>query len=161
LIHFFLPLLIPVSLAEHVEDDWDTVFAGVDRTATAHARFTITIPKLSSVFTGSGDLTAALLLAHSHEHPKSLVSACEKSIATVQAVCKRTIAHYHDSLAALEAAKSAPEGSGNKWIIDAAASSSGQMGAIIPAFNELRLIQSKADIEAPLVPTELKATAAK
>lgn len=211
-----------------VRDDWETVFAGIARpgseasapasastgaavaggsaaaAARSHARFAIRIPKLRSVFTGSGDLTAALLLAHATAHPHSLVTACEKTIATVAAVCKRTMAHYATCTAALEAERaaaaaaaatsaaagasgsSAPSGgagagaaagagvtaageagsvavsgpgSASSWLSLAAASTSGQMGAVIPAFNELRIVQSKADIESPPDTAEYRATA--
>lgn len=145
--------------ADMVRDDWEGVFKGCDRTATPHARFTISIPKLPTVFTGSGDLTAALLLANSDAFPHSFVTACERTIATVQAVCKRTMDFYSKCVAELEAAKADASGA-RRWIIDAATSSSGQMGAVVPVFGELRLVQSKADIENPMVPSHLKAKSA-
>jgi hypothetical protein len=165
--------------------------AAAEAAPSQFARFSITIPKLHSVFTGSGDLTAALLLAHATETPRALASACEKTIATVQAVCRRTMAHYHDCTAALEAerakvidpagaacataagdagagAAGSSEGTAAaaavrdaaaaakasaehapSWLSLAAGSTSGQMGVVIPAFNELRIVQSKRDIECP------------
>lgn len=161
--------------------------AAAEAAPSKFARFSITIPKLHSVFTGSGDLTAALLLAHATETPRALASACEKTIATVQAVCRRTMAHYNDCTVALEAerakatdaagasaagaagadaagssegaaaAAAVPYAAAAKasaehapsWLSLAAGSTSGQMGAIIPAFNELRIVQSKRDIECP------------
>ena len=51
--------------AGSVEDEWETTFAGVDKKRRPHAVFRIDIARLDSAFTGSGDLTAALLLAHS------------------------------------------------------------------------------------------------
>lgn len=171
------------TCAECVFDDLEHVFKGIDRSTFPRARFTIAIPKLSSVFTGSGDLTAALLLAHAYDNPHSLVTACERAISTVQTVCKRTLEHYHTcelELAAAKAAAASTSTSGSSdvsssgtgvasdagrvrssagWIIAAAASASGQMGTVIPVFNELRLIQSKRDIERPEVPPHLKAIA--
>jgi len=143
----------------------------VDRAAHSHARFTITITKLPSVFTGTGDLTSALILAHATTAPKAFAGACEKALTTVQAVCRRTMAHYDACTRELAAAKAAVAAGGDtpttagggsgarKWIIDAAASSSGQMGSVVPVFNELRLVQSKGDIEAPVVPADLRAAA--
>lgn len=135
---------------EAVEDEWETVFAGVDRVARSHAVFRIDIPRIDSTFTGSGDLTAALLLAHTQAAPKALAAACLRTIATVQAVCRRTVAHHDACVAHLAAATSsaaASEGSATLALAGAAASTSGQMGSVSPALNELRLVQSKADIE--------------
>lgn len=63
----FLTLRTPVVLrhrAASVEDEWDSTFAGIDRIALTHAAFRVDIPRIDSAFTGTGDLTAALLLAH-------------------------------------------------------------------------------------------------
>jgi hypothetical protein len=150
-----------------VTDDIPSVFAGVDPASSPRARFTISIPRLPSVFTGSGDLTAALLLAHSSALPRALATACERTMATVQAVCRRTMEYYSGVAAELEAVKAAVTAGGagatiapaHAALMAAAASSSGQMGGVIPCFNELRLVQSKADIEAPAVPPSLRAAA--
>lgn len=134
----------------------------------------VSFPKLDSVFTGSGDLTAALLLAHSHALPHDLTSACERALASVQAVCRATRDYYAacvDRLrmsASAEPSATAPAGSASAassdtsgtgstpsatprsaWMATAAASSSGQMGSVIPVFNELRLIQSRDVLERP------------
>ncbi|XP_013421781.1 pyridoxal kinase [Lingula anatina] len=81
------------------------------------------IPKLPANFTGTGDLFAALLLAWMDKHAGNLKLACEKTISTIQVILKRTL-------------KVAQElaGPGNH-------PSPGQL--------ELRLIQSKRDIENP------------
>lgn len=51
------------------------------------------IPKLSEIiFTGTGDLFASLLLVWMQKHPGNLQLACEKTMSTVQAVLRRTIA---------------------------------------------------------------------
>lgn len=134
----------------------------------------VSFPKLDSVFTGSGDLTAALLLAHSHALPHNLTSACERTLASVQAVCRATRDYYSACLdrlratattvpSAVASASSAGASSSDKsvpvpttrdasrdaWMVTAAASSSGQMGSVIPVFNELRLIQNREVLEHP------------
>lgn len=55
-------------------------------------RFRIDIPKIPSSFTGTGDLTAALLLAWTHRlGEEGLQQALENTVASVQAVLKRTV----------------------------------------------------------------------
>jgi pyridoxine kinase len=54
---------------------------------------TICIPKLPCTFTGTGDLFAALLLAWMWDTNNQLKPSLEKTIATLQAVLKRTL-HY-------------------------------------------------------------------
>ena len=49
------------------------------------------IPKLPAIFTGTGDLFASLLLAWMQKHTENLQLACEKTMAAVQAVLKRTL----------------------------------------------------------------------
>lgn len=58
------------------------------------ARYALDIPKQGNniSYTGTGDLFAALFLAHSYQTPTSeLGSALERTIASLQAVIKRTI----------------------------------------------------------------------
>jgi hypothetical protein len=116
--------------------------------AKSHVQFAIPIPKLPTVFTGTGDLTAALLLAHSHECPGAFATACERALATVHAVCRRTMARYDAAAAALAAAGSSASDAVT-WLAAAAKSSSGQMGTVVPVMGELALIASKGDIEHP------------
>ncbi|XP_064405069.1 pyridoxal kinase-like [Halichondria panicea] len=79
----------------------------------------VEMPKIPAHFTGTGDLFSALLLAWSHE---PLQTACEKTVSTVHLVLQRTLRH------ALELS-----------------------GGATPTAEqiELRLIQSKEDIERP------------
>ncbi|CAL8320569.1 unnamed protein product [Merluccius merluccius] len=81
------------------------------------------IPKVDAVFVGTGDLFAAMLLAWTHHHPKDLKTACEKTVSLMHHVIKRTIT-YANAIA----------GPGKKPT---------------PAQLELRMVQSKADIEDP------------
>ncbi|XP_066276659.1 pyridoxal kinase-like [Branchiostoma lanceolatum] len=93
-------------------------------------RIELEMPKLNLNFTGTGDLFTACLVAWVHKHPKDLATACEKTIATMQAVLQRT----------LEYAQKAA-GPGNK---------------ATAAQRELRLVQSKKDIEEPAVTLKAK-----
>ncbi|NXN30260.1 PDXK kinase, partial [Nycticryphes semicollaris] len=79
--------------------------------------------KVDAVFVGTGDLFAAMLLAWTHKHPNNLKVACEKTVSAMQHVLQRTI----------KSAK-AQAGEGNK-------PNSAQL--------ELRVVQSKKDIENP------------
>ena len=47
-----------------VEDEWSTTFAHIDRATHPHAVLRVDIPRIACSFTGTGDLMAALLLAH-------------------------------------------------------------------------------------------------
>ncbi|KAH1187190.1 pyridoxal kinase isoform X1 [Mauremys mutica] len=86
-------------------------------------RIRIESPKVDADFVGTGDLFAAMLLAWTHKHPNNLKVACEKTVSAVQHVLQRTI----------KCAK-AHAGKGNK-------PSRAQL--------ELRMVQSKKDIENP------------
>ncbi|CAL1582792.1 unnamed protein product [Knipowitschia caucasica] len=88
------------------------------------------IPKVDAVFVGTGDLFAAMLLAWTHHHPNDLKSACEKTASVMHHVIKRTI-KYANELA----------GPGKK-------PNAAQL--------ELRMVQSKADIENPAVVLEAR-----
>ncbi|XP_018329377.2 pyridoxal kinase [Agrilus planipennis] len=52
--------------------------------------FIIDIPKIPAMFTGTGDLFAALFLAWMHKSKYSLKDSLEKTVATMQAVLKKT-----------------------------------------------------------------------
>ena len=55
------------------------------------ARFGVRVPRLKASFTGTGDLTAALLLANSVKFPHSFAVALERSAAGVFGACERTL----------------------------------------------------------------------
>ncbi|KAM9486388.1 pyridoxal (pyridoxine, vitamin B6) kinase a [Clarias gariepinus] len=88
-------------------------------------RIRLDIPKVDAVFVGTGDLFAALLLAWTHHHPKDLKKACEKTVSVMQHVIKRTITY--------------------------AKNAAGPDQRPSPAQLELRMVQSKADIEDPAI----------
>jgi len=89
----------------------------------------IDIPRIPHLFTGTGDLFAALLLAWMHRSKGNLSTSMEKSIGTLQEVLRRTARYAEDQVA-----QGKPYG---------------------VKILELRLIQSKEDIENP--PTSIKA----
>ncbi|KAK1168059.1 pyridoxal (pyridoxine, vitamin B6) kinase a [Acipenser oxyrinchus oxyrinchus] len=86
-------------------------------------RIRMDIPKVDAVFVGTGDLFAAMLLAWTHFHPNDLKMACEKTVSVMYHVIKRTISCAKDMA-----------GAGKK-------PSAAQL--------ELRMVQSKKDIENP------------
>ncbi|XP_069554736.1 pyridoxal kinase-like isoform X2 [Brachyistius frenatus] len=83
------------------------------------------IPKADAVFVGTGDLFAAMLLAWTHHHPKDLKTACEKTVSVMHHVIQRTITYANEMA-----------GPGKRPS---------------PAQLELRMVQSKADIENPAI----------
>ncbi|KAG7467285.1 hypothetical protein MATL_G00151740 [Megalops atlanticus] len=91
-------------------------------------RIRMEIPKVDAVFVGTGDLFAAMLLAWTHHHPSDLKTACEKTVSVMHHVIKRTISYANEVA-----------GPGKKPS---------------PAQLELRMVQSKADIEDPAIVVE-------
>jgi len=92
----------------------------------------VNIPKFPAAFVGTGDLFTALCTAWLTKTQGDLKLTLEKTIGTMQAVLTRTLAHAND--AAQSAGLSKPS----------------------PAQMELKLIQSKADIEQP--PSSIQAS---
>ncbi len=89
--------------------------------------YRIEIPRLPAAFVGTGDLFTALCTAWLRRSDGQLSAALEKTIGTMQAVLRRTIEQAE--------ADAAREG----------------LSKPTPFQKELRLIQSKADIEDPTV----------
>uniref|UniRef100_A0A673W7T4 Pyridoxal kinase n=1 Tax=Salmo trutta TaxID=8032 RepID=A0A673W7T4_SALTR len=88
----------------------------------------IEMPKVDAVFVGTGDLFTAMLLAWSHHHPNDLKAACEKTVSVLHHVIKRTITYANEMA-----------GPGKRPN---------------PAQLELRMVQSKKDIEDPDIVVE-------
>ncbi|KAG8384152.1 hypothetical protein BUALT_Bualt04G0088500 [Buddleja alternifolia] len=57
-------------------------------------QFRISIPKIPAYFTGTGDLTTALLLGWSNKYPDNLDKAAELAVSSLQALLARTIHDY-------------------------------------------------------------------
>uniref|UniRef100_A0A8C9TF57 Pyridoxal kinase n=1 Tax=Scleropages formosus TaxID=113540 RepID=A0A8C9TF57_SCLFO len=91
-------------------------------------RIRMEIPKVDAVFVGTGDLFAAMLLAWTHHHPNDLKTACEKTVSVMHHVIQRTISYAYEMA-----------GPGRRPS---------------PAQLELRMVQSKADIEDPAIVVE-------
>ncbi|KAM9317500.1 pyridoxal kinase [Gastrophryne carolinensis] len=86
-------------------------------------RISLELPRVDAVFVGTGDLFAAMLLAWTHHHPNNFKLACEKTLSAMHHVLQRTIS-------------SARELAGP---------------GVRPSYAqlELRMVQSKKDIENP------------
>lgn len=69
----------------------DNSFIFIAHLATERFKYSMSIPVIGNgiAFTGTGDLFAALFLAHSHGQ-EDLGAAFEKTIATLQAVLRNT-----------------------------------------------------------------------
>nr|CAG4651975.1 EOG090X09AY [Triops cancriformis] len=103
-------------------DDKLNVYASSRNGDGVKQRLRIVIPRLPYIFTGTGDLFASLLLAYMQKFEGNLVHAVQSTIGTLQNVIKRTIDY---------------------------ALSKVQDGKPSSKELELRLIQSKNDIENP------------
>lgn len=57
-------------------------------------QFKIVIPKIPAYFTGTGDLTTALLLGWSNKYPNDLHKAAELAVSSLQALLSRTLKDY-------------------------------------------------------------------
>uniref|UniRef100_A0A161ZN27 pyridoxal kinase n=1 Tax=Daucus carota subsp. sativus TaxID=79200 RepID=A0A161ZN27_DAUCS len=57
-------------------------------------QFKILIPKIHAYFTGTGDLTTALLLGWSNKYPDNLDKAAELAVSSVQSLLARTLDDY-------------------------------------------------------------------
>ncbi|XP_021580941.2 pyridoxal kinase isoform X1 [Ictidomys tridecemlineatus] len=90
---------------------------------TVTERIRMEMRRVDAVFVGTGDLFAAMLLAWTHKHPDNLKVACEKTVSAMHHVLQRTIRCAR-----------AQAGEGQKPS---------------PAQLELRMVQSKKDIEDP------------
>lgn len=86
-------------------------------------RIRLDVRRVDAVFVGTGDLFAAMLLAWTHKHPNNLKVACEKTLSAMHHVLQRTIR-----------CAQAQAGEGCR-------PSAAQL--------ELRMVQSKRDIESP------------
>ncbi|XP_053310928.1 pyridoxal kinase isoform X1 [Spea bombifrons] len=86
-------------------------------------RICLESPRVEAVFVGTGDLFAAMLLAWTHHHPSNFKLACEKTVSAMQHVLQRTICSAR-ALAGPGVKPSYPQ-------------------------LELRMVQSKKDIENP------------
>jgi len=73
------------------DDDTHLLLLGSEIRDNEKKRFRLLMPLVKGYFTGTGDLIAALLLAHT-AHGAPLATAVERAVATLQAVLQRTIA---------------------------------------------------------------------
>lgn len=78
----------------HVEDDLLLIGSHQKIQGQPPEQFKIVIPKIPAYFTGTGDLTTALLLGWSNKYPDELEKAAELAVSSLQALLQRTIADY-------------------------------------------------------------------
>lgn len=122
---------------------------------TPFARFAVRVPRIPGSFTGTGDLMAALLFAHTSRDSRGggvggLVRAVELTLATMAAVCERTERAKARAVAAGRVAAAAAAAG-----MDDATAAKAQSAAAA----ELRLVESKSAIESPLVRADMQAFA--
>jgi len=122
-------LLVASCPWEAVEGD-EAVWPEGEFGSGPSAVFAVTIPTLPGAFTGTGDLTAALLLALRHRNGgKGVAGACLEAVRALQTVCKAT-AEWASSPAGVARAKAGEE------------TAARTEGAKAPP-PELRLVQSR------------------
>ncbi len=105
----------------------DDLLALASTSSDPKRAFRIRIPRVPAAFVGTGDLFTALCTAWLRLDKGDLGSTLERTIASMQAVLRRTLSHAEK--AAKETGREKPH----------------------PFQMELKLIQSKADIEQPQV----------
>ncbi|KAL1461333.1 hypothetical protein WDU94_013240 [Cyamophila willieti] len=107
----------------------DKHLLGIASTTLGGSRTTVSIdiPKLDAIFTGTGDLFASLFLAWFTLTDHNVKETIERTIGTMQSVLERTSSSFPDSSAKLSSKE-----------------------------RELKLIQSKCDIENPKVKIQAK-----
>lgn len=115
-----IPVVILTSSNLGPNVDKLTMIASKEHSDGAKERFKCEIDVLEAKFTGTGDLTAALLLAWLHKTDGDIEQSLAKTMSSVQSVLMRTIAY----------ALSSPAG-------------------LSPRNLELKLIQSKRELESP------------
>ncbi|CAK9195440.1 unnamed protein product [Sphagnum jensenii] len=74
-----------------IDDKIMIIGSHVQSKGMAPRQFKITVPKLDSCFTGTGDLMTALLLGWSYKYPDNLEKAAELAVSSVQAVLIQTL----------------------------------------------------------------------
>ncbi|KAK7814902.1 hypothetical protein U0070_026403 [Myodes glareolus] len=107
--------------------------------STVTQRIRMEMRKVDAVFVGTGDLFAAMLLAWTHKHPDNLKVACEKTVSAMQHVLQRTI----------RCAKGTCPPALPSWEVALSGAQAGAGQKPSPAQLELRMVQSRKDIEDP------------
>jgi pyridoxal/pyridoxine/pyridoxamine kinase len=119
--------------------------------APPHARFAVEMARLPGAFTGTGDLLAALLLAHAlRAGAGGLAGAVERALATTHAVTART---------ARARASAARAGATAAAVLAAGGDADRAARAQAAAAAELRLVESRDDILAPEIAPAMQAYA--
>ena len=117
---------VVVITSLYYEKDGNITLMGSSRKHDTLDRFVIQMPSLPHYYTGTGDLFGSLLLGWTLRHPDQLSLACEKAVAGIRSVILNTAAHQQ-----------CQEATG------------------VNRHSELRIIQSRQDLESPQI--ELRA----
>jgi len=119
--------VVVITSLYYTQDDHITLM-GSRRAANGKdlaERFLIRMPSLPYYFTGTGDLFGSLLVGWSLKHPDNLALVCEKAVAGIRGVMLNTISAVRQST------ETSPIG--------------------VRRASELRLIQSRNEIENPVI----------
>jgi pyridoxine kinase len=95
-------LQVVTSLKVTEEDSITVLCSTTSPQSNGPAQFRIRVPRMDAAFTGTGDLMAALLLAHTCANPASLSTAVEKAVASLQIILKDTLAEAGDAAASTD-----------------------------------------------------------
>ncbi|XP_010243822.1 PREDICTED: pyridoxal kinase [Nelumbo nucifera] len=83
-----------VITSVHIEDNLLLIGSHQKAKDQPPQQFKIVIPKIPAYFTGTGDLTTALLLGWSNKYPDDLDRASELAVSSLQALLHRTVNDY-------------------------------------------------------------------
>lgn len=95
-LHALGPRIVVITSAD-IDGEFLVLGSHYPKEGSKPSRFKIKLQKLPAYFTGTGDLMTALLLGWSYKYPDDLAKAAELSVASLQAVLKRTLKDYSDS----------------------------------------------------------------
>ncbi|KAJ8904284.1 hypothetical protein NDN08_000807 [Rhodosorus marinus] len=91
-----------VIVTSSISSETQFIMAYASRVSKTQDRemFTFEIERIPAHFTGSGDLTAAVVLAHlTGSNPRPLMEACEYAFSTTAAILSRTYEHGNQGMA--------------------------------------------------------------
>ncbi|XP_049730933.1 pyridoxal kinase isoform X1 [Elephas maximus indicus] len=112
-------------------------------------RIRMEMHKVDAAFVGTGDLFAAMLLAWTHKHPNNLKVACEKTVSAMYHVLQRTIQYAKGTAQGKQVHSMGNLGQSLAGRLHCKAAKAGKGQKPSSAQLELRMVQSKRDIENP------------
>eukprot|EP00249_Psilotum_nudum_P006161 c19500_g1_i2 orf=99-1145(+) len=93
LLHLSGPSKVVITSLE-IDDKFLLIGSQAKGKVLEYEQFRISMPKIPSYFTGTGDLMTALLLGWSYKYSSNLAKAAELAVSSLQAVLHRTVADY-------------------------------------------------------------------